>query len=326
MRRQFQKFAGAVAALSALLTGSDAVAQANYPNRPVRVIVGFTPASATDITARIFAQKFNEAWNVPVTVENVPGGGGGIGADRVAKAPPDGYTLMWGANGALTINPSLQSNLSYNPLRDFAPISLVLRMPSIVAVNNDVRAKNFQELISLAKAQPGKLSYAHPGVGTPQHIAGELLKMMASIDIIHVPYRGAVLTDVIGGRVPIAIMNTGSILSTVREGNLRGLAVTSLERSPNMSDLPTIAESGFPGFEATSWFALLAPAGTPPAIVGKVHQEALKIVREPEMRVKFAQLGLDAVGSSPDQLEAIIKSDIAKWAKVIKEAGIKASD
>jgi tripartite-type tricarboxylate transporter receptor subunit TctC len=233
---------------------------------------------------------------------------------------------MWGANGALTINPSLQSKLSYDPLRDLAPISLVLRMASVVVVNNDLPVRSFQELIALAKAKPGQLSYAHPGVGTPQHIAGELLKMMARIDIIHVPYRGAVVTDVIGGRVPIAIMNMGSILPTVRDGKLRGLAVTSLERSPSTPDLPTIAESGFPGFEATSWFALLAPAGTPAAIVSKVHQEATQIIRDPDTRLKFAQLGVDTVGTTPAELAAIMRSDIAKWAKVISDAGIKAAD
>jgi len=315
-----------VVALLGVLSGATGFAQTAYPDKPVRIVVGFTPGSATDITARIFAQKFSEGWNVPVTIENAPGGGGGVGAERVARAAPDGTTLYWGANGALTINPSLQSKLSYDPVRDLAPISLVLRMASIVAVNNDLPAKSFPELITLAKAQPGKLSYAHPGVGTPQHIAGELLKILARVDITHVPYRGAVFTDVIGGRVPITIMNMGAILPIVREGKLRGLAVTSLERAASMPELPTVAESGFPGFEATSWFSLLAPAGTPAPIIGKVHKEALKILAQTEMREKFSQLGLDTVGTSPDELAAIIKADIAKWAKVIADAGIKASE
>src|SRR5215475_8857419 len=317
---------GAAVCAATLLASVNAMAQTNYPDGPVRIIVGFTAGSATDITARMFAQKFNEIWKVPVTVENIAGAGGGVAADRVAKAAPDGTTLMWGANGALTVNPALQTRLSYDPTRDFAPISQVLRMPSIVAVNNDLPAKSFAELIALAKAQPGKLSYATPGVGTPQHVGGELLKMMAGIDITHVPYRGAVLTDVIGGRVPIVISNTGAILPTVREGKLRGLAITALERSPNVPELPTIAESGFPGFEATSWFALLAPAGTPAPIVAKVQREALAIAQEPEMRARLAQLGLDVVGSSPAELAAIIKADIAKWSKVIADAGIKAGE
>ncbi len=316
-RTRAQWIAGIVAAFAAAC-----VLAQSYPNKPIKLIVGFTPGSATDITARIFAQKFSEAWAVPVTVENIPGAGGTVGVNRVAKAQPDGYTLIYAANGAMTIAPSLQGNLPYDPTRDFAPISLLLTMPSIVAVNNEVPAKTFQELIALAKARPGKLSYATPGNGTPQHVAGELLKILAGVDIIHVPYRGAIFTDVIGGRVTIALQNAGSVLQTVREGKLRGLAVTSLERSPNMPDLPTISESGFPGFEAISWFALLAPAGTPAPIVSKVYQESSKIVAQPDMRARFAQLGLDTVGKSPDKLAAVIKSDIDKWARVIKDAGI----
>ena len=298
----------------------------NYPNKPVRVVVGFTPGSATDITARIFAQKLNEAWSIPVTVENIAGAGGTVGVDRVAKAAPDGYTLVYAANGAMTIAPSLQSKLAYDPTRDLAPISLVLTMPSIVAVNNDVPVKSLQELIALAKARPGKLSYASPGAGTPQHIAGEQLKILAGVDIIHVPYRGAMFTDVIGGRVTLTIQNAGSMLPSVREGRLRGLAVTSLERSPNMPELPTVSESGFPGFEVVSWFALLAPAGTPAPIVDKIRQETLKILAQADLRARFAQLGLDTVGNSPGELAAIIKTDIAKWAKVIKDAGITAGE
>ncbi len=245
-----------------------------------------------------------------------PGGKGGA----------DGSTLYWGANGALTINPSLQSKPTYDPARDLAPITRVLAMASILVVNNDVPAKSLQELFALAKAQPGKLSYASPGVGTPQHIGGELLKSLAGVDIVHVPYRGAVVTDVISGRVTMALQNAGSILPTVRAGTLRGLAVTSLKRWPSVPELPTIAESGFPGFEATSWFGLLAPAGTPAPIVGKLHQEIIKIVAQPDIREKLAQLGLDAAGNPPDEFAAIIKADTAKWAKVIKDAGIKGSD
>jgi tripartite-type tricarboxylate transporter receptor subunit TctC len=320
----------AIGAILAMLlawpAAAPAAAQTSYPDRPVRIIVGFTAGSATDITARIFAQRFSEAWGVAVTVENVPGAGGTVGLDRVAKAAPDGYTLAWAASGALTIGPSLQSKISYDPLRDLAPISQVLTMPSILAVHNDVPVKTFEELIALAKAQPGKLFYATPGAGTPQHVAGELLKSLAGVDIVHVPYRGAVFTDVIGGRVTIAFQNAGAMLATVREGKLRGLAVTSLKRSPNMPEFPTVAESGFPGFEATSWFALLAPTGTPVPVLEKVRREALKVLAEPDMRARFAQLGLDPVGNSPDELAAIIKADLAKWAKVIKQVGIKAGE
>ena len=314
-----------LAAAAVVLSAAQSLAQATYPDKPIRFIVGFTAGSATDITARLFAQKFAEAWNVPVTVENVPGAGGSVGGDRVAKAAPDGTTFYWGANGALTINPTLQgANQTYDVARDLTPVARLLIMPSILAVNNDVPAKTFGEVIALAKAQPGKLSMASPGVGTPQHVAGELLKRLAGVDIVHVPYRGAVFTDVIGGRVTMTLQNVGSVLPVVKQGQLRGVAISSLKRSMVMPDLPTIAESGLPGFEAISWFGLMAPAGTPAAIVDKVYRQAAQIVAAPEMKQKLAQLALDTASDQPQAFGEIIKADTAKWAKVIKEANIKA--
>jgi tripartite-type tricarboxylate transporter receptor subunit TctC len=314
--------------LSALILSfaAPAVAQTNYPDKPVRIIVTFVAGSATDITARIVAQKLQETWSVPVTVENIPGAGGAVGAERLAKATADGTTLGWLANGALTIMPALQTNLSYDPTRDFAPVSQVVSMASILAVNNDVSAKSLQDLIALAKQQPGKLSYASPGVGTPQHIGGELLKSIAGIDVIHVPYRGAQMEDVMGGRVAMTLQNMAAILPLVRDGRLRGLAVTSLKRSPVISELPTVAESGYPGFEATSWFALVAPAATPAPIVAKLHRDVTRLAAQDDVRDRFAKLGLDTVAGPPNELAAIIKADIAKWAKVIKDAGIKGGD
>jgi len=306
-----------------LLEAGHASAQ-TYPDHTVRILVGFTPGSATDVSARMFAQKLSDAWAVPVTVENLPGGGGSIGGERVARSPPDGYTLYWGANGAMTINPSLQNNPTFEPMRDLAPVARLLVMPSILAVNVDVPAKTVAELIALAKVQPGKLTFASPGTGTPQHIAGEMLKRVAGIDIVHVPYRGANFTDVIAGRVTMTFQNAGAILPTVREGKLRPLAVTSLKRSPNMPEFPTMVEAGVADFEATSWFGLLAPVGTPSEIVTKLHHEAVRIVSSPDMREKFALIGLDVVGDAPDAFAAIIRSDTLKWAKVIKDAGIKA--
>ena len=313
-------------AFTALLMAGPTVAQTGYPDRPVRIIVGFTAGSATDITARMFAQKLNAAWNVPVTVENVPGAGGSVGGDRVAKAAPDGTTLYWGANGAMTINPSLLPNPTFDTVRDLAPIARVLVMPSLLVVNNDVPAKSVAELFALAKARPGQLSYASPGVGTPQHIAGELLKSLASVDIVHVPYRGVALADVIGGRVTMTLQNMGAILPVVRDGKLRALAVTSNQRSPIIPELPTLAESGFPGFEAISWFGLLAPAHTAAPIIAKVHEEIVKIAAQTDMRERLAQLGLDVAVNSPDEFAAVINADIAKWAKVIKDANIKLSE
>jgi tripartite-type tricarboxylate transporter receptor subunit TctC len=313
-------------ALAALLMAAPTVAQTGYPDRPIRIIVGFTPGSATDITARMFALKLNAAWNVPVTVENIPGAGGSVGGERVAKAAPDGTTFYWGANGAMTINPSLSPSPTFDPARDLAPIARVLVMASIVAINNDMPAKSVAELFALAKAKPGQLSYASPGVGTPQHIAGELLKSLAGVDIIHVPYRGAVLTDVMSGRVTMTLQNMGTILPVVRDGKLRGLAVTSLERVAVIPELPTLAESGFPGFEAVSWFGLLAPAGTPTPVIAKLHGDIAKIAAQADMRERLAQLGLAAAVNSPDEFAAVIKADIAKWAKVIKDANIKLSE
>jgi tripartite-type tricarboxylate transporter receptor subunit TctC len=313
-------------AFTALLMAAPTVAQTGYPDRPVRIIVGFTAGSATDITARMFAQKLNAAWNVPVTVENIPGAGGSVGGDRVAKAAPDGTTLYWGANGAMTINPSLLPNPTFDTVRDLAPIARVLVMPSLLVVNNDVPAKTVAELFALAKARPGQLSYASPGVGTPQHIAGELLKSLASVDIVHVPYRGVALADVIGGRVTMTLQNMGAILPVVRDGKLRALAVTSNQRSPIIPELPTLAESGFPGFEAISWFGLLAPAHTAAPIIAKVHEEIVKIAAQTDMRERLAQLGLDVAVNSPDEFAAVINADIAKWAKVIKDANIKLSE
>jgi tripartite-type tricarboxylate transporter receptor subunit TctC len=319
-RRKFLHLAAGAAALPVV---SNIARAQTYPWRPVRIIVGFTAGSATDITARLFAQKLNEAWNVPVTVENIPGAGGSVGAERVAKSAPDGSTFYWGANGAMTINPSLQPSPTFDPVRDLAPIARVLVMPSILAVNNEVPAKTVAELFALAKAQPGKLSFASPGVGTPQHIAGELLKNLAGVDIVHVPYRGAILTDVIGGRVTMTLQNMGVILPIIRDGKLRALAVTSLRRSPIISELPTLAESGFPGFEVISWFGLLAPTATPAVIIDKVHAELERIVANADTRERIAQLGLEASVNSPEEFAVVIKTDTAKWAKVIRAANIK---
>ena len=319
------RFRGISLAFAAFLIASPAAAQ-TYPDKPVRFIVGFTAGSATDITARLFAAKFAEVWKVPVTVENVPGAGGSVGGDRVAKSAPDGTTFYWGANGALTINPTLQANPTYDVVRDLTPVVRLLVVPSIVAVSNDLPAKTFQEVIALAKASPGKLSYASPGVGTPQHIAGELLKSLAGVNITHVPYRGAVFTDVIGGRVSMTLQNMGAILPVVKDGRLRGISVTSLQRSSVIPELPTVAESGLPGFEAISWFGLMAPAGTPAPIVAKAHQTAVAVIGMPDVREKLMQLGFDTVQDGPDAMGQVIKADIVKWAKVIKEANIKVGD
>jgi tripartite-type tricarboxylate transporter receptor subunit TctC len=305
-----------------LALASPVAAQTPWPEKAVKLVVGFTPGSATDVTGRMFAQKFGEAWGQPVIVENIAGNSGAIGTDKVAKAPPDGYTLMWSGNAAITILPSLQP-LPFDPLKDFEPITTTLVMPSIIFVNNDLPVKSLPDLIAYAKARPGKLSYGTPGVGTPQHVTGELLSRLAGIKMEHIPYRGANLTDTMSGIVPIGIQNAGSSLPFVRDGRVRGLAVTALKRSPNAPELPTVVEAGFAGFEATSWFALLAPKGTPKPILEKVRAEALKVLADSEMVKKFAVIGLEPVGSTGEETRAAIASDIPKWGKVIQDAGIK---
>ena len=314
----------AAALLLALVAGPVA-AQTTWPEKPVKLIVGFTAGSATDVTARLFAQKFTEAWGQSVIVENIAGNSGAIGTDRVAKAAPDGYTLMWSGNAAITILPNLQP-LPFDPVRDFAHISTSLVMPSIMAVNNDLAVKSIGDPIAMAKAQPGKLSYGTPGVGTPQHVATELFAHLAGIRMEHIPYRGANFIDTLSGVVPVAVQNAGSMLPMVRAGRLRSIGITSLKRSPNAPELQTFVEAGFPGFEATSWFALLAPAGTPQPILDKVRAESLKVLADPEMVKRFADMGLDTVGSTGAETKAAIVNDIPKWGKVIKDAGIKPSN
>ncbi len=314
--------AGGVAIFGATAPGRRAVAQNAWPTRPVRMVVGFTAGSATDVTGRLFAQKFSEAWGQPVVVDNIPGNSGGIGVDRVAKAPADGYTLMWSGNAAITILPSLQ-NLPFDPLKDLVSISMTLSMPSVLLVNNDLPVRSVAELVAHARANPGRLSFGTPGVGTPQHIAGEMLCRQAGIRMEHIPYRGANLADVISGVVPVGIQNAGAALPLVRDGRLRCIGVTALSRSANAPDLPTVAEQGFPGFEAISWFGLMAPTGTPPEIIRKVHAEAQKVLADSEMKAKFASLGLEIVGSTPEAMHATIAADIPKWARVIAEAGIQ---
>ena len=314
--------AGGAALLGAGQAQRQAAAQAAWPTRPVRLVVGFTAGSATDVTGRLFAQTFGEAWGQPGVVDNIPGNSGALGVDRVAKAAPDGYTLMWTGNAAVTILPSLQ-NLPFDPLKDLVPISMTLSMPSVILVNNDLPVRNIAELVAMAKAQPGKLSYGTPGVGTPQHIAGEMLCHMAGIRMEHIPYRGANLADVISGVVQVGIQNAGAAMPLVRDGRLRCIGVTSPTRSPNSPELPTVAEQGFPGFDAGSWFGLLAPVGTPQPILDKVYHESMRILADPEMRARFAALGLDLVGNTPAQMHAAMAADIPKWARVIAEAGIQ---
>jgi tripartite-type tricarboxylate transporter receptor subunit TctC len=318
----------AFAALAIVASGRAAHAQANYPEQPVRIIVGFTPGVAPDVTARLLADKFTEAWGKAVLVENVTGAGSNIATDRVAKAAPDGYTLLMGGNSALVISPSLYDKLPYDPLKDFAPITQVFVAANLLAVPPVVPAKTLPEFVALARAQPGKLTYGHAGVGTSQHLGGELLKYMAHIDLQPVAYRGttAVLPDLLAGRLTMSFANISNALPLVREGKLTAFAVSSRARSAAAPDIPTMAEQGYPGFDAVPWFGLLAPAGTPPAVIDKVHRETVRVLALPEVQASLRTLGLDLIGNSPNQFAEVIKTEIPQWATVIRSAGIRASE
>jgi tripartite-type tricarboxylate transporter receptor subunit TctC len=313
------------AALLVAAAAQAASAQSAYPNRPVKILVGFTPGTAPDLAARILADRFAEVWGSPVLVEDVPGAGSNIATDRVAKAAADGYTLLMGGNSALVINPNLYETLPFDALKDFAPISQVFIAANVFALPPEVPVKTVADVVALAKAQPGKLSYAHGGVGTSQHLAAELFKYRAQVDIVPVAYRGttALLPDLLAGRVTMSFANIVNVLPLAREGKLRALAITSIKRSPLAPDLPTMAEVGFPGFEAVPWFGLLAPAGTPKEIVDKIYAETARTLAMPEIRKKFDELGLEPIGNNPAEFAAVIKKETPEWAKVIKDAGIK---
>jgi len=310
--------------LGPLMAGS-AAAQTTYPDKPIRMIVGSPPGSQSDSIARLLAQKLAETLGKPVLAENIAGAAGTIAVERVAKAAPDGYTLGLLVQGQLTVNPSLY-RVSYDSVKDFSPVSVLTESLNMLVVHSAVPARSVKELVALAKARPGGLTYASGGNGSVSHLPAELFKSMAGLNIVHVPYKGvsAAVPDLVAGRVTMSFIPTvAAVLAMVREGKLRALAVTSSRRSQLAPELPTIAESGYPGYEFTSWQGLLAPARTPSEIIRRLHIETVKALALPELRVKFADLGLEGLGNSPEEFAAVIKSDMAKWAKVIKEAGIK---
>jgi len=316
------------AAIAMLLAACPAFAQGTYPEKSVRILVGFTPGVAPDVAARLLAEKLGEALGKPVVVENVTGAGGNIGAARVAQAAPDGYTLGMVGNGSLIFSPSMYDKLDFDPVKSFAPISQIFVAANLLVVPPDSPAKTLPELVALARSQPGKLTYAHAGAGTSQHLAAELFKSMAKLDIQPIAYRGTtvLLPDLLAGRVSMSFGNIVNVLPLVRDGKLRAFAVTSARRAGLAPELPTMAESGYPGFEAVPWFGLMAPAGTPAAIVERLHRETAKIMALAEVRKKLSDIGADAIGGTPADLTAVIQREIPQWATVIKGAGIKAGE
>jgi len=297
----------------------------NYPARPVRLIVPFPAGGTTDILARAIAQKLSEGLGQQFVVDNRPGAGGNIGADFVAKAPPDGYTLLMGTVGTQAINTSLYAKMPYDAAKDFAPVVLVAGVPNVLVVNTALPVRTVADLVKLAKEKPGTINFASSGNGTSIHLSGELFKVMTGVQMSHVPYKGSApaLVDLIGGQVQVMFDNLPSALPHVKSGKLRAVAVTSTKRAPALPDVPTIAESGVPGFEATSWFGILGPAGTPRDVVTKINAEANKALQSSEMKEKLLSQGAEAAGGSPEQFGDYIKSETVKWAKVVKESGAK---
>jgi len=311
-------------AIAAALLAPLAAQAQDYPARPVRVVVPFPPGGGTDIVARLVTQKLGERLGANFVIDNRSGAGGTIGTEIVAKSPPDGYTLAV-VSGSHAINPSLYRKLGYDAARDFAPVTLIVSGPGLLVVHPSVPAKTVKELIAVAKARPGQLHYASAGNGTPPHLAAELFKTMTGVNMVHVPYKGNTFafTDLVAGQVSVSFPTIPSALPLVRSGRLRALAVTSARRSAVLPDVPTIAESGVPGYDSASWFGMLAPAGTPAAITTKLQQETARILQLPDIRKRFLDQGLDPVGDTPQEFAAFIGVEIAKWSKVVAASGAR---
>jgi tripartite-type tricarboxylate transporter receptor subunit TctC len=315
-----------VLALAIGLAAGTASAQGAYPDRPVRVVVPFAAGGTTDIFARLLGERLSQALGQQFVIENRGGAGGNIGADAVAKADPDGYTLVMGTVGTHAINASLYAKMPYDALGDFAPVAYVAGVPNLMVVNpKNVKAANVQDFIAEAKGAARRFNMASSGNGTSIHLSGELFKQITGVEMPHVPYRGSgpAVNDLIGGQVDVMFDNLPSSIEHAKAGTLRPLAVTSAQRSPAIPNVPTLAESGLPGFEATSWFALFAPKGTPAAIVAKLNQEVRKALETPELQKRFAELGGEIRPMSPDELAAYVRSEHDKWAKVVKTAGAR---
>ena len=299
-------------------------AENGYPSKPIHWIVPFPPGGPTDLLARTVGEKLSAAWHQPVIIENKPGAAGNLGVEIAAKASADGYTLVVVPTGNITVNPTLYPNLPYKQ-SDLAPVTMLATVENVLVVHPSVQARSMQELVALAKAKPGALTFASPGAGSQAHLAGELIKLAADIDMVHVPYKGVgpALNDLLGGHVSMMFSQVSSALPHIQSGKLRALGVASHKRSPIIPELPTIAEQGFPDFEAVSWYALMVAAGTPRDVIRKLHTETTRILRLPDVKGKLAGLGADAVGSTPEELATTIRVETARWAEVIRKQRIK---
>lgn len=320
--------AGGATAILALGAFADAGAQgaAGYPSKPIKIIVPFAPGGPNDVLARMVGQKLTELWGHAAVIENRGGAGGTVGADVAAKAPADGYTLAMGGSSNLAIAPGLYARLPYDSIRDFAPVANVAHVPYAVAVNPRVPAKNIRELIALAKTKKDHLSYGSSGTGSVSSLAAELFRSMTGSSIVHVPYKGTApaLTEIIAGQVDMMFADLAVILPHAKSGRLRAIAVTGIKRSPVAPELPTVAASGLPGYDVSPWFGIVTAAGAPRDIVAKLNGAIVQALKSPDMLQRLDQLGYEPIGGTPEQFAATIKSDVAKYAKIIKQAGIKA--
>ena len=311
-----------LAACFALPAGMASAADA-FPSRTVTLVVPFAAGGSTDLIARIIAEKMTEDLGQTVIVENKAGAGGNIGADAVAKADPDGYTILMGTIATHALNPAVMKQMPYDPVKDFAPVSLLVLVPNVLEVNPELPVKSVQELIALLKSKPGEYSYASSGIGTPLHLSGELFKSLAGVDMIHVPYRGAgpALNDVVANQVPIMFDNLPSSTAFIKAGTLRPLAVTTKTRSASFPDLPTMEEAGVPGYETYTWNAIFAPAGTPQPVIDRLNAAAVKAVKDPATQPRLAELSATVVGSTPDELAKHVTAELAKWAPIVEASG-----
>jgi tripartite-type tricarboxylate transporter receptor subunit TctC len=318
-------FSSVFAALAVIVGFAESGAAQTYPEKSIRIVT-ITPAgSPADLIARLLGDRVSAAFRQPVVVESVAGAAGNLAAAHVARAASDGYTLLMSGDAAVTTNVTLYRNIPYDPRKDLAPITQVVATPNILTLHPDLPVKTVAELVAYAKANPGKLNYGHGGIGFSTHLAGQVFNLTAGTDIQHVPFRtpAALMTDLLTGRVNMCFCNISQVLPHIAEGKLRGLAVTSLNRSQQAPDLPTLHESGFPGFDVTSWFALLAPAGTPAPVIAKLHQEAVRVLAQPDVRRQLVSMGMDVIANTPDELAAVIRSQIEDRRKLIEAAKIE---
>jgi tripartite-type tricarboxylate transporter receptor subunit TctC len=301
------------------------VAAQTYPSKAVRIVVPFAPGSTIDIIGRIIAPKLSESLGQPVVVDNRAGAGGMVGMDAVAKSQPDGYTLVIGALGPLAMNPALYPKTPFDPVRDFAAVSLLATGPVVIAVHPSVPARNVKELVELAKKRPGQLNFGSPGVGSSPHLTGELLKMLTATDIVHVPYKGnaEALTDLISGRVSIVFTGVPPVVPLAKAGRVRLLVTTGRQRLAQLPDVPTIAEAGLPGAQVLIWYGAVAPAATPKDVVTRLNREIVRLMQAPDIRERFSQQGIDPETSTPEQFAQLIRDEYARWTKVIRAGGIK---